>query len=607
MSNAVTGKCFPPANNYKCKNCERKNHDVKREYNERNLHAKIEKNIKEQADEAGDSKRETAKNEKPENNSRKTQENKGKPEKLKEKTKEMNNNTKCFKDTNEMKRKQETYKGEKEKNGNTKDSKRNIEEENEKTVDYHEKGETNKDQKSKTENGERNNNEAEAKPVQVLKRCTGCWLMTYCDQDCQREHWQKVHKYHCKYLSGKKLVEEHKADSCSTCIKEKNTSKKDLSSLDSPKIRCFIKEDNAKMGEGLAILFGFHRAGSICNCSLDHPCQYPIPLGGITGKDIGVALHELTRHAYQISQTIIRKAKNSKAIKKETIDQLHALQESILTFRLCIWYDILVCGDFRELNSLTKDLLSPLGDLKDKFDHKNAWWKALKFTLEITMGVGSSQSMNFIDVSSINDPKFANLKKVEDDRGMRLRNNLFVSQNNLWSTFKLWPTLVGKSLVLLLPDGIQCAVCRAALGSEVVESMEAFLGRASPSSPILFPFVEENGRFATLCNTAKNPKCWMIYSSLKNHITDDVKQKCEKEEEMFWGEARDCDMCLKMSLTSHRCADCRTVQYCSPQCQQKDLHFHRTVCSTWAQDPARKLLSSKKQKKMNEGSYKNLY
>ena len=44
----------------------------------------------------------------------------------------------------------------------------------------------------------------EEKDVVVFMQCKQCHLLSYCDKDCQEEHWMKVHKYHCKHLSGKK-------------------------------------------------------------------------------------------------------------------------------------------------------------------------------------------------------------------------------------------------------------------------------------------------------------------------------------------------------------------------------------------------------------------
>ena len=43
--------------------------------------------------------------------------------------------------------------------------------------------------------------------------------MAYCGVECQEEHWNKVHKKHCKYLAGIKKAKhsEHKRNICRTC------------------------------------------------------------------------------------------------------------------------------------------------------------------------------------------------------------------------------------------------------------------------------------------------------------------------------------------------------------------------------------------------------
>ena len=61
-----------------------------------------------------------------------------------------------------------------------------------------------------------------------LRRCTGCQKMFYCSkdcqedcQDCQEEHWRKVHKGHCKFFSGEKVLEGglgHNKETCSICF-----------------------------------------------------------------------------------------------------------------------------------------------------------------------------------------------------------------------------------------------------------------------------------------------------------------------------------------------------------------------------------------------------
>ena len=57
-------------------------------------------------------------------------------------------------------------------------------------------------------------------PKKPLQRCTRCHVVTYCGRECQEEHWNKVHRKHCKYLGGIKKAphSEHQKETCDTCI-----------------------------------------------------------------------------------------------------------------------------------------------------------------------------------------------------------------------------------------------------------------------------------------------------------------------------------------------------------------------------------------------------
>ena len=56
--------------------------------------------------------------------------------------------------------------------------------------------------------------------LSTVTRCTNCYMMYYCGRECQVEHWHKVHKNHCKYLSKQKTKKhsEHDLDTCKSCI-----------------------------------------------------------------------------------------------------------------------------------------------------------------------------------------------------------------------------------------------------------------------------------------------------------------------------------------------------------------------------------------------------
>ena len=56
--------------------------------------------------------------------------------------------------------------------------------------------------------------------IDSYKRCAGCKVLHYCSKECQTEHWLKVHKKHCKYLSGSKVLKD--SNLCRFCQNEIN-------------------------------------------------------------------------------------------------------------------------------------------------------------------------------------------------------------------------------------------------------------------------------------------------------------------------------------------------------------------------------------------------
>jgi len=430
----------------------------------------------------------------------------------------------------------------------------------------------------------------------AYKRCTGCWLMTYCDNNCQKEHWQMVHRYHCPYLSGKKRVQVHKADSCKMCIGDE----KNVKNL--PKIVCTIEAESKRMSKELGAMFGFHANGKVCNCSLEYPSQHPFPLGEIPGKQVCIGLDEMIVHSERVTTAMINETIRDKKSVKKDIDQMFVMLRNIRYFRLILWKEIIVHGTWTcskgPSDIMRENIISLLDDPRVSF-RDNVWWKILQFSIRLTYSVMKVQFTTFVDSKCLDDPKFTNFKSVNSERASQFRNVVFVTENNLWSRFKLWPTLVGQRLMVLLPDRIRCLTCKTDLAGQVFEMSlpnDAMKKLSSNANwPNLIPEVAEDGGFIVFCPFTLNGRCIMTWFRDQNqdHYAD-----YKKEMELFVQDARHCCLCLKLSLSSHRCSDCLAAQYCSTECQKKDLHFHRTVCSTWANDQNKKLASSRKQKKI---------
>ena len=53
----------------------------------------------------------------------------------------------------------------------------------------------------------------------IQKQCRKCELIEYCSSDCRKEHWEKVHKNHCRFLADPTECpeSEHDSETCATC------------------------------------------------------------------------------------------------------------------------------------------------------------------------------------------------------------------------------------------------------------------------------------------------------------------------------------------------------------------------------------------------------
>jgi len=430
----------------------------------------------------------------------------------------------------------------------------------------------------------------ESEQKKEFKRCAGCHLLTYCDKDCQLEHWQKVHKHHCKYLSGRKQVanSQHKKDSCPLCIAEKKTSDSELTSPNSPKTICHIQVVTYFMKKELGEFFDFHKEGRRCECDEEFSCELPFSMGELSGQYAGMGVEEMVAHAQKLVMAL-----NIKLQDRLLTNLTDDISYSLHSFRSILWSNLLVRGVLESHDSSFQFLVDLTSDLKVFFGPHNAWWKAIKISIDVIGRMDKRMALDYIDASNLDSPRFSNVKQLYDHSQSELKNIMFVTENNLWPKFKFWPTLTGTSLVLLLPDGTSCQTCGKELTGQVRVTKEE-----DKMHPVFLHGVGENGQVTAFCPMDRSPRCLMIYKSkqLKGVDDDDFK----KEWDTLYSESRECDLCFKSSLLTHRCSECKAAQYCSTLCQGKDLSFHRTVCSNWAKDPSRKIISGKKQKNIHK-------
>ena len=420
------------------------------------------------------------------------------------------------------------------------------------------------------------------------KRCGRCHLLTYCDADCQREHWTKVHKHHCRFLSGKVQVKNSKHDptSCILCIEERDSSLVQLRSVNSPKTTCNIDEIAIVMKENLGQAFGFHEEGKEGHCWLEFPCELPFPLGEVSGQYVekGTAgLDAMLAHVLKILNAMLIKAQEDRRI------ALSQLWNDVINARCLLWFDILVSGIPRVRSQ--NHLYAQVESLQISYGASNPWWKCLRFSVYFIVTTYLNLKSNFYDSQSLEDTRFQKLKLRHDYRQSELQNQAKVFEMKSWPNFMLWPTFANGSLAVLLPPSTRCHSCNDELCGEVAVTPHEVNAQYLPL--LFFRAVGDNGALMASCSITKNPNCRKACDSKDveycRQLDDDQWKELEKENEIFLIESRECDLCLKSSLSSHRCSACLSVQYCSTVCQKEDLKFHKTVCATWAKDKSRRI------------------
>jgi len=442
--------------------------------------------------------------------------------------------------------------------------------------------------------------------------------MTYCDKDCQREHWLKVHRNHCKFLSGQKPVanSNHVPESCSLCQDQKNAGGAKLFSWDSPETNCHVEVAlKLNMKNMLANGFGFHEEGRSCKCSPSYPnplnqsysdfaCELPFALGEVSGAYIGAGQDEMLAHALKILNAMRIKSERDPGQHEKIV----ALFRAIIFLRSQIWMDLLVYGAV-EVTEKVVMYHEKIEAARDEYGDSSVWWNLFFFTFDIfdimTNAVGNKiTTSEFTASDSLADTRFTNFKRAQLYFKKQLEQMAFLSENNLWNRFKLWPTVIRNKLEILLPPRTFCVGCEAPLSGAVSFDLPEEV-HLRPTCPILTNRMGKMGRLAACC---PKPACFNeIYLDdvFFRFKMEELEEKYKEEVMLFTTTSRGCDTCLKMSVHSHRCSSCYAAQYCSTSCQGKDLSFHKTVCKAWANDKSRQIIGGREQKKIITARLKN--
>ena len=209
------------------------------------------------------------------------------------------------------------------------------------------------------------------------------------------------------------------------------------------------------------------------------------------------------------------------------------------------------------------------------------WGSAIGLQIVTLKRMMEMSTLGRFDVSFRTETEYPLLTKL--DERMCLDKPLQVGSG--------WPTLVKGKLVLVVPDGGQCFICKSDVSGKVAKysyKNEEFT--LSGYEAVVFSEVKDN------------VSCGDRDCAVKTmEIVEKMRPKWGKaeleEQKKFLKYSKTCDQCLKFSLNTHRCYSCLSSQYCSEECRVNDLDWHKTVCETWAKDDRKKMPDRKEQKK----------
>jgi len=461
-------------------------------------------------------------------------------------------------------------------------------------------------------------------PSKQYKRCSGCHLLTYCDPDCQAEHWTKVHKKHCKVIAGRKaLPHTVHGEDCATCLSPKGM----ISEL---KLPCMAEETVAKVTKEYLKQFGASEEMSV-------NLKAPFRFGELSGCYLPSKYDEQLAHMWNILQVIhhlyydrLFVGENEKAI----ID----LENHILFLRAKLWRIYTIFGNCKIIESkmsggdilngnainlikaVNEIFLPSMGSDDDKTRMvgrmtSHIWW---------TLFINHYEGLNNFEAKHHAATEFTP-DCFEGNTYPKLKEVYLKYKDH--SQFKIfWPIFFDQmmyglpvELRIAVPPNASCVVCKervkaqfAILFTSFPTMLDMFRGAGCPDSfvqgmqfksgfALITHYLQPDGGRSTFCSVAQNPNC------IKFLPTFLMKGKIWRGTGVYEdyvalrSVTKDCDNCLRRSLNCHRCSSCKSFQYCSKECLTEDWEkYHKSVCGEWKKKNDKKLPCSKAQKEKNQ-------
>jgi len=431
----------------------------------------------------------------------------------------------------------------------------------------------------------------EMKTEKPLSACKNCKLAMYCSKECQKEHWKKVHKKHCKYLSGKEpspILSHGSGEECHKC-------------------QSFLDDDDD---------LGF----SPCHIQQSFPgllrermlpdVRQCVQLGELTGHFVSKLDKNIS-----ILQQIFAKIRLLCEDVDEYVDPyvLVPLAKSLTSLRLTVWYQSLLSATEEDLD---KDVESNLYWMREQivFPLMSNIARCQRFVVTMMGSVcmklweyfifflnlffqANSFYRNLFDLQYISSESFELSEETRE-----LKEQVFGSKFlTIWD--KLLDAANDRDEIIPLEELLKiycdgelkrpCDICSAEI------QVSAFYPYFLLASDLFGPDEERGSlddrlkEIVKLFDEEKEDLHFVAFGP-KQHFYCAKLRCCERT---LWTLIRSnwlisstgqelsqrfvlnrCDSCYKVTEGAHRCSNCKMKLYCSELCQDNDWKVHKICC-----------------------------
>ena len=390
-----------------------------------------------------------------------------------------------------------------------------------------------------------------------LRQCSRCKGMSYCSEICQLEHYNKVHRKHCKYMAGIKVKEKsiHTVKNCLRCSVRGKMRAGEFSNPASsvwpcifedlwfPDIEPFPKLKNKQTGK-MQIMFK------------GHGYLLPVDLGEVSGKFTGF-------HEHLVS-TITHICLKLTFINPECKDRMDKIIKDLCNVRFSCWriFCVMPNRNFSEETYLRcfvdEKSWSAVTDLCVEYTEAETvgrrkqggimWWHALHLFWGILRYLPRCRVDKVIYPQEFRTMVQAVLDSV---------------QTKMIPFEEIVVAMCGGSEVL------PCTSCGAEVS--VRGAMPWWVGPRRPRGDGGIICLGSQGVMIT-CNNCPN-----LYTFKRQG--DNLLYTLREEEKDLIGVAPfQCHQCASPSGGRPRCKYCQSKIYCDAACQAEDWPIHELFC-----------------------------